>query len=486
LKNSYNKTAFDTLTNAWADLILMPLLFIRMPILTKNLAPEEYGLWGLVFTTCSLSLTLTSLGLGSALSRFLPSNKSKENIQEGFYSVLIIKTLLSLFLSISFFVLSQIFISDFDNNSELVKITSLLILLTTIQPVYSRLLKIFRKIKTLSTLKIIEGYGLVILYASILLNGYGLIHLLYSYLLVKTGIIIFLIIYLWPKTGIKWPKFTLLKEYFSYGLPTLPSSISFWIVNLSDRYIIVYLLGASSLGIYSAAYVIGSIPHMVSSLINFIMLVALSELYDKGEIEKVKAHLRYSAKYYFGLTIPFIFGSIICSKELLRILSTEEISSNGWFIVPIIAIAYLFLGIYNLLNYILLITKKTKILAVVWIIAMPLNIILNILIIPYYGLIGAAITTALSYFIAMCVTAFFSLKELTFSIDIGFILKSVVSSSIMGVFLIMFQPIGLLQMLICIVLALVIYTISLIILRSFNKNEYDLAKNLFGKIISFK
>ena len=117
---------------------------------------------------------------------------------------------------------------------------------------------------------------------------------------------------------------------------------------------------------------------------------------------------------------------------------------------------------------------------------MPLNIILNFLIIPYYGLIGAAITTALSYFFAMCVTAFFSLKVLTFSVDIGFIFKSVVSSSIMGVFLVLFEPIGLLQMLICILIALVIYILSLIILRSFNKNEYDLAKNIFGKIISLK
>ena len=469
MKNSYKKTASDTLTNAWAELIVIPLLFIRMPILTKNLTPDEYGLWGLIFTTCSLSLTFTSLGLGGALTRFLSSNKSKENIQEGFYSVLIIKILLGLILSISFLVLSPIFISDFfNNNSELVKITSLLILATTIQPVYSRLLKIFRIIKTLSSIKIIEGYGSVILYATILLNGYGLVHILYSYLFIKAGIIIFLIIYLWPKTGIKWPKFSFIREYFSYGLPTLPSSISYWIVNLSDRYIIVYLLGASSLGIYSAAYTIGSIPLMISNLINFIMLVALSELYDKGEIDKVKTHLRYSAKYFFGLTIPFIIGSIICSKELLSILSTEEISSNGWFIVPIIAIAYLFLGIYNLLNYILLVTKKTKILAIVWIVAMPLNIVLNILIIPYFGLIGAAITTLLSYFIAMCVTAFFSLKELTFNIDIGFIFKSIISSSIMGVFLIMFEPIGLLQMLICIGLALVIYTVILIILRSFN------------------
>ena len=108
------------------------------------------------------------------------------------------------------------------------------------------------------------------------------------------------------------------------------------------------------------------------------------------------------------------------------------------------------------------------------------------MIIPHLGLTGAAITTALSYFFAMSFTAFFSLKELTFGLDISFIFKSIISSSAMGAFLIIFQPTGLLQMLICIVLALVIYTVSLIILGGFNKNERDFAKTLFTKVTPFK
>ena len=482
MKKSYQKTVYDTLVNAGSEFILLPLLFIRMPILTKNLTAAEYGIWGLIFTTCSLSLTLTSLGLGSAMSRFLPSAKSTDEIREGFYSVLLLKFLISVALAFIFLIFSKFISSNFfDNNHELVKITSLLIIITTIQPIYFRLLKILRKIKILSFCKIIEGYGAVFLYALLLFRGHGLISILNAYIILKLAIILILIYSINSKYRFRWPLFTEIKQYFKYGLPTIPSSTSFWIVNLSDRYIITFLLGSTSLGIYSAAYTIGSIPYMFSNLINFIMLVSLSKLYDNGEIDKVKTQLSYAAKYFFGIIIPFIFGSVICSKEILKILTTEEISISGWYIIPIISISYLFLGIYSLFNYALLLAKKTKVLAYAWIIAMPINIILNIAVIPFFELLGAALTTALSYFIAMCITAYFSLKELTFPLNLNFIFKSIFSSLVMVLFLIFYNPEGLLQIIFSTLLALVIYFLSLIILRGFTKKEFELAKSVLQK-----
>ncbi len=487
MKKSYQKTVYDTLVNAGSEFILLPLLFIRMPILTKNLTTAEYGIWGLIFTTCSMSLTITSLGLGSAMSRFLPSAKSSNQIREGFYSVLLLKLFISTVLAFIFLIFSQFISSNFfDNNYELVKITSLLIIITTIQPVYFRLLKIIRKIKILSFCKILEGYGAVFLYSLLLFKGYGLISILYAYIILKLSIVLILIYNINSRYKFKWPSFSEIKSYFKYGLPTIPSSASFWIVNLSDRYIITFLLGSTSLGVYSAAYTIGSIPYMLSNLINFIMLVSLSKLYDDGEIDKVKTQLSYAAKYFFAIIIPFIFGSIICSKEILQILTTDEISMRGWYIIPIISSSYLFLGVYSLLNFTLLLNKKTKVLAYAWIIAMPINIILNLVIIPYFELLGAALTTALSYFIAMCITAHFSLKELTFPVDIKFIFKSIFSSLVMVLFLIFYSPVGLPKIMFSILFALIIYFTILIALKGFNKKEYILAKSVIQRFVLIK
>ena len=159
MKISYQKTALDTIINAGAEFLLFPLVLIRMPILTKNLTAQDYGLWGLIFTTCSLTLPFTSLGIGAAMSRFLPSKKKKEEIQEGFYSVLFVKLSISLVIALTVLLFaSPIAFHFFDGDVQIVQITAAFIFLTTLHPMYTRLLRIFRKVKILSIIKIIEGY----------------------------------------------------------------------------------------------------------------------------------------------------------------------------------------------------------------------------------------------------------------------------------------------------------------------------------------
>ena len=186
MSSSYNKTALDIIINAISEIILIPLFFIRMPVLTRNLSIEEYGIWSLIFTTCSLSLTFTSLGLGGAMSRFLPSISEKKDLEESFYSVLFIKLIMSFIIALFFLLFSSYLANSFfDGRIELVNITALFIVLTTVHPVYTRLFKILRRIKPLSLMKVIEGYGTILLYAILFFLGHGLIAILYAAVTIK-------------------------------------------------------------------------------------------------------------------------------------------------------------------------------------------------------------------------------------------------------------------------------------------------------------
>ena len=109
-----------------------------------------------------------------------------------------------------------------------------------------------------------------------------LVDIAYSLLLFKVLLIVYLSFYFKSKIYFTNVNTIILKKYLKFGLPTLPSSISFWFVNLSDRYIISFFAGASLLGAYTASYTIGSIPRVISSIITFILLIAISNLYEKG------------------------------------------------------------------------------------------------------------------------------------------------------------------------------------------------------------
>ena len=154
-------------------------------------------------------------------------------------------------------------------------------------------------------------------------------------------------------------------------------------------------------------------------------MIAVSKLYDEGKHDEVKVHLSYALKYFLMLSIPFVFGSLFMSESIIMLLTTNEIAEGSSHVTFIISLAHLILGIYSVFTYVLLVTKKTKILTYTWLIPLPLNLILNYFLIPYIGIMGAAYTTLLAYLLAMFYVIYFSNKEFKFSIDWNFILKSI-------------------------------------------------------------
>ena len=480
MKKSYKKTIIDTFTNGIAEIILVPLSLLILPILTKNLSIEEYGLWGLIFTTCSLSMPLTSLGLGTAMSRYISSSKSKKSISDGFVSVLLVRLILSSLISLFLFLFSEkISVYFFGGNIEIVQVTCVFIIITTLEPIYKRLLRIIRHIKTLSIFKIIEGYGSLLIYLLVFYFGGGLFQIILAALLFKILILFFLIFYLKNKISYVIPNFSILIKFLKYGLPTLPSSMSFWLVNLSDRYFISFFLGTASLGIYSASYSLGSIPRLFSALINFIIMVAVSKLYDEGKFDEVKDHLSYALKYFLMLSVPFVFGSLLMSENILILLTTSEIADGSSYITFIVSFAHLILGVYSVFTYVLLVSKKTNILTYTWIISLPLNLILNYIFIPHIGIMGAAYTTLIAYMIALIYVVYHSLNEFKFDIDWRFILKCIISSMIMSIIILYIEPLGNSEVIFTLIFSILIYIVLLFTLGSFNQSEINFIKNLF-------
>ena len=478
----YQKTASDTLINSSAQLLLIPLTFLMLPILTKNLSINDYGLWGLIFTTCSLSLPLTSIGLGAAMSRFLPSQNMKAGLQDGFYSVLFIRVGISFVLGLAiYYFATPLAAHFFSGSTNIVKLTSLFIMLTTLNPIYRRLFRIAREIKALSIIKIIDGYGSLGLYYVLLTFGYGLYGIIYAALALRIIVILLMMIYIKPKIGFRWPTYSPLKQYLRFGIPLIPASLSYWLINLTDRYIISYYLDTSAVGIYSASYALGRFPYLVSGIINFIIMIAISKLYDEGKIDEVKAHLSYGLKYFLALSIPLLFGTIIISEQLLSALTTTLIAKQGKYITPIVTLGHIFLGIYTILTYILTVSKKTKVMAKVWFLSLPLNFILNIVVIPIYGILGAALTTLLSYLLALCIVCYFALKEFTFNPNWGFIFKSTIASIVMALAIVYFTPQGNFATMMTIIGGAGIYTIVIILLKGFTKKEFELFAGLIKR-----
>jgi O-antigen/teichoic acid export membrane protein len=204
----------------------------------------------------------------------------------------------------------------------------------------------------------------------------------------------------------------------------------------------------------------------------------LSKYYDENNMNEVKTVLRYSLKYFLLLAIPATFGLSLLSKPILTILSTPEIAAQGYLVTPFVATSAVLFGVRAVIAQIIILKKKTKITGTIWIMAAILNLGLNIIIVPYMGILGAAITTLLAFAFALILTSFYSHKYFIFDIDFRFILKSIFASFAMSLLIIKWNPVGTLNILIVIGVCAVVYAAVLFIAKGFTIEEIKFFKGL--------
>lgn len=472
MKSSYQKFAKDTLVIGIANVLLALSRIILLPLLTKTLGAHDYGIWAQVQVTISLVLGVVGLGLPYALTRFLPAKTQTEEIREEFWSVFSLVSLTTFAVSLILVAAAGPIARAFlEGSTEIVRITGLIILIWSMDTALLSLFRAFRQMKKYALFVVGDTYIELAVIAFLILKGYGLLSALLAVLAVRSMIFIPLLFLINSQVRIKRPHFSKIKEYLSFGLPTVPGNLASWVVASSDRYVIGYYLGATSVGIYSAAYGLGSLMIMLVGVLGFVLPPTLSKLYDEGKMEELKTHLSYSLKYFLAVAIPFVFGAAILGKPVLRLFSTAEIAAKGRFVVPLVALSILFYGAFAVIAHILIVAKKTRITGLIWIAAAVVNLGLNIVAVPRFGILGAALTTLIAYSLALAVGSYYSFKEFRFSIDWCFIGKSLIASGIMTLAIWLMHPRNNLATIIAIIAGVAIYGVAIILAKGFTKNE---------------
>jgi len=453
---------------------------ILLPILTKTLPIEEYGLWVQIVVTIGLIPAVVMLGLPYTMVRFLAAAKKKEEIQEGFYSIAFIVLFTSAIASLLLFLFSKSLAATLlDGNVIIAKILSLIIFIECLNGLLLNFFRTFQQIKRYSAFSFIHTYLNVALVAYFVLSGYGILGATIGLLISRFFTFLIMASLVVAQIGIKLPRFIHVKEYLAFGLPTVPGNLSSWIVNSSDRYVIGAFLGTAFVGYYAPGYALGNIISMFMAPLAFMLPPVLSKYYDEHNIRAVKTVLRYALKYFLLVAIPSVFGLSLLSKPLLIVLSTPEIASQGYMITPIIAMSSLVFGMYVVIAQGIVLAKKTKITGTIWMIAATLNLGLNIVFVPYLGIIGAAVTTLLAFVVGFALTAYYSFKYLPFDIDFSFITKSVFASIIMSSVIIKWNPAGTLNIITTIGICAIVYSMILLLLKGIKKEEIRFFRELF-------
>lgn len=271
----------------------------------------------------------------------------------------------------------------------------------------------------------------------------------------------------------------LLREMMKYSLPLIPTYILWWITSASDRWFVIDMISSHDNGIYSAAYKIPTLLLLVTTLFNQAWQMSAIENKDQKDLPDFYTRIygAYSSVLFMGAA-----GLIMIVKPLTYLLVDNDPAKNyvfAYHYTPILIIAMIFQCLCQFMSSIYSVRKKSMNSMLTSLVAAAVNIVLNILLIPRYGVYGAAVATAASYFACFMVRIFDARSYVKFNVSWFKMIVNMVVVGYMAIVAILEPKMTYLQLIVLFIAVVVfnfdavISTLVKILDRKKHKNKYS-------------
>jgi len=383
---------------------LLPALsaLITIPIYARIFRPEQYGLLALINMVIGAGTITFAVWLTSSVIRFYAVYR-KENQLDVFYSTLLLAVCLSLgcliFLSIPIYFATKH--SWNPEISRLLPLSAIIVVINSIFVILQTVLRASENARLFVASELWQVYiGLLVGLTLVIVSGLGVEGILFGFLFAVTTSCIGIVYWL-VRSGMrirrKSVSFMTLKEFAAYGLPGGIATVGTWVLTLSDRYLIEYFRGTTEVGLYTMGYTIAdrSISLVVSSLMLAVGPILINTWETKGSAITVHL-LRQVTRLTLILVLPMVVGLSILAYPVFRVLTTEAYFPGAPVLPWVSAGAFLY-GLSLQAYTGLVLSKKTRTMAINYILAAFINVVLNLLFVPKFGFSAAAVNKAVAY-----------------------------------------------------------------------------------------
>lgn len=381
------------------------LSFFLVPLYTNILTTTEYGTYDLFSTTVGVLLPILTLNVQDAVMRFAIDSKSNPKA--------IISVALKILLIANAIVAIGVILNVALEISALVKDYSIFFFLMfftqSLSGVITYYIRGIDKIADLSVSSVFVSaftIGCNIIFLVVFhwgLNGYFLANIIGPlvqslYLIVRSGLIY--------DTDLRADFSEEKKAMLDYCKPMIANSVAWWVNNTSDRYVVIFFCGLAENGIYSVASKIPSILNIFQSI--FSQAWTLSAVKDFDPEDK-SGFFANTYRAYNCLMVLLCSAIIVADKILAHFLYAKDFFV-AWKYVPWLTIAIVFGSLSGYIGGFFSAVKNSKIFAQSTVIGAVSNIILNLIMTPFMGALGAAIATAVCYFVVWVIRYWHSKK----------------------------------------------------------------------------
>ena len=372
---------------------------IALPLITSFYSIEEIGVIELVNAFISIAILFVVLNVDTAVTYYYWDSVSNENLQREYFSTSLVFVLFTSIVAIAgIILLHPVFVSVYYKQNIQVG-AGLIAGTTVIHAVYLYFIKLLRlQRKTLSYNIVSFTFSITFLgFLFIFLNVLGRVNLNSYFISNALALFLALLISVFKSrhSFASRLSFSHLKNLLNYSIPLVPFSIATVLMRATDKWFINFYQGTSDVGVYSIA---GRLSHII-----VIFISAFSMTY--GPFSMSIKDKKSSSHIYSVILNIYVFASLLLvlliqfsAKLLTGIFVRNYVLEES--VVPVfgvIALGSFVHSLYGQLGVGLHITRNTKYISFGSMIALAINIVSNIYFVKVYGMLGAAISTLISY-----------------------------------------------------------------------------------------
>ncbi|MEQ1804451.1 MAG: oligosaccharide flippase family protein [Burkholderiaceae bacterium] len=386
---------------------------ISFPIFTRAFSLEQYGVMSVISTTLLLATVAGKFGMQHSIVRFyaeLRAGKFSETEDQFFSTVVLGLAAVGSAVSVLWLIASQLIPESWwghDGVRGLFALTAGLIAIRVVDSALVNLMRAQQRSGWYSIYNVARRYGVLLsTLLAVFLIFPGLEGFFGGTLVAELLATAWLGYLLLRRRQISLGNVSarLLKSMALFGVPMVAYELGAVVLNLGDRYVIQSVMGAAALGAYSAAY---NMCEYVESILVAAFSQAISPMYtrmweEQGK-EATRAFIERVVHFYVVFAVAIVTCMCLVGADLLILLASQKYAP-GAVIIPVVIAAMAIAGSMSFLAAGLYLAKQTKLLMLLLVGCAIFNIALNVVLIPAYGLMGAAVATLASY-VALCSAA---------------------------------------------------------------------------------
>lgn len=494
INRQLKRTARDSLIYLPARIVPALIGIILIRIFTTIFTPEEYGNYQITFSIFGLIKVFSMIWLSTSVSRFFLQYKNRQQ-ESIFFSTLFICSILGAIIVAIFAILINIFFFKNSISPSLFSLINLAIIASIFDTFFEIFVMVFRaglEPKKYSLFWIIFavtkpflGVGLIFVF------DLGVEGIFWGFLIIPLIMNCFIFFKLELHKLIRIPTISssVYKQFLRYGIPITFSHLSFWILTLSDRFLIEYFRGSEEVGLYSVGYTISektlNVVYIILMLAAYPIIVDSWEKYGEKHTQNLITGL---TRYFFFLCVPILITLIVIPEEVLLIFSSNKFI-EGARVLPFIAIGVFLGGLVQYIQKGFELHKSSINIAVLALLAGITNIGFNLILIPKFGFLGAGYSATLAYVVYMISAVVLVKKIMPWKPPYQSIFKIIIASFVLAFYL--YHLKNLCENLYIIIFLIipfgaVIFFVSLFCLKEIDKQEIQKGWNFLLNIFKGK